>query len=404
LQETEGIFTEVDLQQLRGGYPSVDNWHAQLLQEVGLTGWTPNTNDVEVLHYFSGGHLITMFNRSLIGRDSNEPSPITGKVEEPYPYSLPIVQYKHIPVPKEFFGIGVPEILEVLQEDKNMVRSARRDNLDLSIHKILIARAGADINYDLIKYYGGAIWPVENLQDIQPFEQGDLHPSAYQEEEKIWFDMQNALSMFGYSRGMTPTHEERPTTVIKLQQAAMNRIDLAVKMTEFTVLQQIASRVILLTRRYMPQGNYEAIIGEPDAGFYKLPEEYIRNMFLIKPMGSSVTHIKELRQQQAQVMFQMLTNAIQLKGQGTQPFDIDFYEAIKTSLDSLEVPNIGKILTKIDPQQMAMQQQQQMQQQMGMQQAMVNDERRFQIQMELVKQSGQQKLESMRKVKYGTHA
>ena len=399
LQKSQNVFPGVNFKTLTGG-KSIDDWHGQLLRDIGIAGWSPDDSEVEVLNYFSGGHVITLFNRAIIGRDSSTPDE-NKQVSTPFPYDLPIVGNKYIPVPSEFFGIGVPEVLEVLQEDKNMVRSARRDNLDLTIHKIILARTGADINYDLLKYYGGAIWPLENLQDIQAFNQGDIHPSSYQEEEKLWFDMQNALSMFGYSRGMTPTHEERPTTVIKLQQASMNRLDLAVKMTEFTFLQQIATRVVLLTRRYMEQGTYEAIIGEPDAGFYKLPEEYVKQMFLIKPMGSSVTHIKEIRQQQSQTMIQMIDGALKLKDQGTQPYDVNVYEAFKDTLDALEVQNIGKILIKIDPQQAAQQAQQSVQGQMQQAEQAAQGQRQFEVNMELLKQSGDQKLEAMRLVKYG---
>jgi len=398
IQRTQNVFTGIDFNSLAGG--QLEEWHRNLLRDIGIENWVPDEKNVEVVNYFTGGHVITLFDRKVIGRDSSLDA--SGKtLPPPYPYVQPIVGYKYIPVPLEFFGIGVPEVLETLAEDKNMIRSARRDNLDLVIHKIILARTGADINYDMLKYYGGAIWPLENLQDIAPFEQGDIHPSSYQEEDKIWFDEQNALSMFGYSRGMTPTHEERPTTVIKLQQASMNRLDLAVKLAEFTVLQQIANRVVMLTRRFMEQTDYEMIIGEPDAGFYKLPEEYIKQMFLIKPMGSSVTHIKEIQQQQAQSMIQLLQGALQMKGAGTQPFEVNVYEAYKEAMEAFEIQNIGKILVKTDPKQAQMQKQQGIMQQIGMNEMAQQGDRNFQMHMELLRQAGMQNLEKMRLVKYG---
>ena len=328
-------------------------WHKNLLAEVGIQDYEPDAENIEVIHYFSGGHVITMANRALIVRDSNIPVPdlITGQgiVTKPFPYDLPIVQYKFIPLPLEFFGMGIPEILEVLQEDKNLIRSARRDNIDLSINKVLKARAGADINYDLIKYYAGAIWPLENINDIEPLEIGDVTQSSYAEEEKVRFDMENALSMFGYARGMTPTHEERPTTVIKLQQAALNRLDLAIKLAEFTAMQQIATRIVMLTRRFMPQPEYEAIIGEPDAGLYKLPEDAIKKFYLFKPLGSSITHVKEIRQQQLAFAAQVLEKVAPVSMNSVQPFAINWYEATREALESADVKNIDKVLIKIPP-------------------------------------------------------
>jgi len=350
--ERGGYYKDIDkLRAMFGGSGAANpdaEWHKQLLAECKLSDWLPSDEGIEVLHYFSGGHIISFANRAVILRDSNEANPQTGNVVKPFPYDQPVVQYKYMPVPLEFFAMGIPEVLEVLQEDKNLIRSARRDNIDICIQKIIKARAGADINYDLIKFYAGAIWPLESLTDIEPLDIPDVTASSYQEEQKVSSDMENALSMFGYARGMTPQHQELPTTVMKLQQASLNRLDLAIKLAEFTTLQQIADRVILLTRRFMPQSEYEAICGEPDAGFYKLSEDAIRKFYVIKPMGSSVTHIKELRQRQIQAAFQLLTSVMPMGPANIQPFTVDLYEAAKTGLEAYDIKNIDQLLPKLN--------------------------------------------------------
>lgn len=350
--ERGGIYEGVE--QLRGmfggstGSAPDTQWHKDLLAECGLADYQPSDEEIEVIHYFSGGHIISFANRAVILRDSGMANPETGNVVKPFPYDQPIVQYKFMPVPLEFFAMGIPEVLEVLQEDKNLIRSARRDNIDICIQKILKAKAGADINYDLIKFYAGAIWPLENLTDIEEVDIKDVTASSYNEEQKIASDMENALSMFGYARGMTPQHQELPTTVMKLQQASLNRLDLAIKLAEFTTLQQIANRVILLVRRFMPQAEYEAIVGEPDAGFYKLSEEAIQKFYIIKPMGSSVTHIKELRQQQIQAAIGMLSNVAPIGPMNIQPFTVDFYEATRTALEAYDMKNVEQLIPKLN--------------------------------------------------------
>jgi hypothetical protein len=341
-------------------------WHKSLLAEVGITDYEVDPDEIEMIHYFSGGHIITMANRAVIVRDSNEPVPNSlgdSQVVKPFPYDLPTVQYKFMPVPLEFFAMGIPEVLEVLQEDKNLIRSARRDNIDICIQKILKARAGADINYDLIKFYGGAIWPLENLNDLEALEIGDVTQSSYREEAQVASDMENALSFFGYARGMTPTHEERPTTVMRLQQASLNRLDLNVKLTEFTVLRNLATRILLLTRRFMSQGDYEAIIGDRDAGFYKLPEEVILRHFIAKPIGSSITKVKEIRQQQVQMAAMILEKLAPVAMSGPEPFQINWYQAGREGLESCDTKNVDQLLIKLNPQQaQQMAQQSQLQQ------------------------------------------
>ena len=264
---------------------------------------------------------------------------------KPYPYDMPVIQYKYMPIPLEFFAMGIPEVLEVLQEDKNLIRSARRDNIDLIINKVLKARSGADINFDMIRYYPGAIWPLENLQDLEPVEMQEVTQSSYQEESLVKADMENALSLFGYARGMTPTHTEQPTTVMKLQQASLNRLDLAVKMAEFTTLQNIATRMVMLIRRYMQPGVYEAIVGDADAGLFKMSETDVRRFFMIKPVGSSITNIKEIRQQQIMSAIQLLMGLTPDKTiMNIKPYTIDYQEVVKTALDALDLKNVDSII------------------------------------------------------------
>jgi len=342
-----GIYKNVNLLKVpeSSGSDSEKNWHRNLLDEIGMTNYHLEDNDVEIFHYFSGGHIITIGDRKVILRNSN------GKDEKPFPFDMPLVQYKYMPVPLEFYAMGIPEVLEVLQEDKNLIRSARRDNIDLVINKILKAKSGADINFDLIKYYAGAIWPLENLTDIEEMDMQDVTASSYQEEAMRQQDMENALSLFGYARGQTPTHSEQPTTVMKLQQASLNRLDLAVKLAEFTTLQNIATRIILLTRRYMDKSDYEAIVGGQDAGFFKMTEEDIRKFYYFKPMGSSVSHIKEVRLQQITSALQLAMNIPpELRVNNIQPYTMDLYEAERELYDAVDVRNADRILKKM-PQQ-----------------------------------------------------
>jgi hypothetical protein len=221
----------------------------------------------------------------------------------------------------------------------------------LCIQKIILGKEGADINYDLIKFYPGAIWP-DLLGKIDFLDIPDVTQSSYAEEKQIQADMENALSLFGYARGMTPAHSEQPNTVMKLQQASLNRQDINVKLAEFTVLQEIARKILALDRRFMSLQTYEAIVGEPDAGFYKLPLEYVNRFYAVRPVGSSVSHIKEVRQAQIEFMLKtIMAMPPQIMQGNIQPFTVDYLEAARSALDAADVKNINKILIPMQPQQ-----------------------------------------------------
>jgi len=330
--------------------PTMD-WHQQLLMEVGMEGYQTEDTDIELMHYFSGGHVVDIADRKAILRDTRGGT-------KPYPYDHPICQYKFMPIPMEFFGAGIPEVLEFLQEDDNLIRSARRDNVDLCIQKILKYREGADINLEVVgKYFPGAMWPVPNVNDVQEMEMKDVSQSSYMETELRKHEKENALSLFGYARGMTPKHQEQPYTVMKLQQASLNRTDLAVKLAEFGFLQNIATRIILHLRNNCSQTEYESIIGERDAGFYQMPPDAIRRFYFIKPVGSSVTRIREIRQQQIQFAMGILGGIPpEAMIQGITPFKVDWYEAAREALEAADMRKIDRILVPTPPQQAAAEQ------------------------------------------------
>jgi hypothetical protein len=125
------------------------------------------------------------------------------------------------------------------------------------------------------------------------------------------------------------------------------------------VLRNIATRVLLLTRRYMPQQDYEAILGEKDAGFYRMSEDQVRRYFIARPVGSSVTHVKELRQQQAAQGIQTLLQLAQVSQMSAEPFKINWYQAGKSVFDALDIKNADQILIKLQPQEIQMMQTQQ---------------------------------------------
>ena len=93
---------------LRGYFGDTETtWHKDLLAEIGIADYDTDPNEVEVIHYFSGGHIITIINRAIIVRDSTEA--ITNSLNQqqiikPFPFDQPIVQYKYMPVCYSFFG------------------------------------------------------------------------------------------------------------------------------------------------------------------------------------------------------------------------------------------------------------------------------------------------------------
>lgn len=342
--EQKGIYKNVrQMESLNSG--DIDDERKQLLMEIGVQQYISDDKDVhEILEMYSYGHIITVGDRQIILRDTRSDK------FRPYPYDIPLVDDRYVPVPGEFYGMGIPEILRDLQADKNTVRSQRRENVDLILNKILKLRSGADVDIDTLKFFPGAIWMVEDIErDIRELDLRDVTQSAYQEEEHLDMDMERATGQYRYSQGQAPQREETATGIIRLQQAAQSRMDISLKMTEFSAMRSIATKVILQVRQFMPQAEYERIVGEPDAGFYKIPLEDIQRFYDFMPVGSSITRVKEQRAKQLMEGLKMLMS-IPPQVQQMGGFQVNYRKMIEMGMDeALDIKNYKQIIMDAPP-------------------------------------------------------
>jgi hypothetical protein len=101
----------------------------------------------------------------------------------------------------------------------------------------------------------------------------------------------------------------------------------------------------------MTQEQYERIIGEPDAGFYKYSQKELFQALDVVPQGSSITANKETRSQQIEKAVGLLQNVDPQMAMNNpvQPYVVNMYEANKMSLEDLDVKNVDDILVKQEP-------------------------------------------------------
>ncbi len=345
--QKSGVYKNVE--RVRDDEAHIDDKVKERLGDIGFTSfdqyYDPITNRVEILDYFEDGHVITVGARKTILRDSRE------KGDPVLPYHLPVIDIRLVEVPGEFFGIGFPEILKDDQEYINLLRSGRLDNLDIIINKLFKYRPTSTTSLSTIVSYPGARMPVDDMGDIQEFPMSDISGSIYEEEDRIRMTAQDSVGEQDLARGINNQNERTATGIMALQQATMTRFDVHVKTFEFSAVRQFGKKEAQIVRQFMPQAQYEQIIGEKDAGFYKMSLEDIFDLYDILPVGSSVTANRELRVQQVQQAQDMLFNLPpEVAQQNVTPFNIDLYEVAKLGLDSLEIKNSEELIPKLEQQ------------------------------------------------------
>lgn len=334
---------------------------------TGVDYADPKTGEVEILDYFEGGHIITVGARGVILRDtkrdmgkkaSGDSLGQVDRMESVLPYHLPLVDVRFIPVPREFFGIGAPEVLTDDQMYIDLLRSARLDNIDLVINKLFKVRINSDIDPDTIFSAPGNIIPVTNMDDIDEFKVTDVTGSAWQEEEAVKTAANDAIGEHPYARGEPPVRRETATGITRLQEATMTRFDTLLKIMEFTAIRSIGQKAIQIIHEYMTPEQYARIVNpktpEEEGSieqFFSLDREELVKQVDVVPVGSSITSQREVRSQQIMQAQQLLMQLQpQITMQNNPPFTVNMFEVAKMSLEDLDIRNVDEILQEQAPQ------------------------------------------------------
>jgi len=121
--ERKGIYSGVSTLIPGGDTTSEEDPVQHMLREVGLSAVEYNEEKIELLDCFEGGDVITIANRRVIIRDTRK------DVLRPYSFPTPILDVRFAGAPGEFVGIGHVEAMKPLQQELNLLRSQRRENV-----------------------------------------------------------------------------------------------------------------------------------------------------------------------------------------------------------------------------------------------------------------------------------
>lgn len=301
-----GIYENVDecIDHMADNY-KVDEFRHLRLGSVDISedmygDWKSNRKSIMVLKYWDREKIYHIAAGKFVLMED----------ENPFGDILPYIMMKYTPVPHELYGIGIPEMIESLQNELNELRNQRLDNVNLINNRMFVVNKLADIDIDNMISYPGNVIMTNDMNAVVPLVTPDITRSIYMEEDIIKRDMQNATGEFEYSRGATPSHRETATGIIKLQQAANIRFDAVLKNVEFT-FRDIAKLFIWYNSQFLEPSDFARIVGVRDfirmGGnyFYQIPVEEMLKLYHFQPVGSSMTAVKDLRIQQIMQLYQM---------------------------------------------------------------------------------------------------
>lgn len=295
------------IEEVPGGVSPRDRqWHKELLAEIGWTDWRPDKEIYEVYHQYKDGHIISILNRGYIARDTA----ITTPKNPPFPYHNPVLDMRYVGVPKEWFAIGIPEILANLQLAINLLNSQHFDNVDLILNAVIKVRRDSGVDPALAFLHPGALWWVRDMDDMAVEAPEDVTSGSWiLNRRQLYEDAQNLVGQHGYSRGEVPPHgRETASTVIRLQQASLGRMETQVKLTELGPIRMMGRMLGAIAKNKLHKGIFEDVTGVPPVEVFRDTDDFaMKYMIDAVPRGSAISAVREIRTEQLMELLQIMT-------------------------------------------------------------------------------------------------
>jgi len=335
----KGIYNN-RVDELKGKGDGEEDAVVELLKRIGFSMADISTGKeggrIEVLDCMEGGNVTTIANKRCIIQD-------TSKEEvKPFLFDFPLLDCRASGGPGEFVGVSLAESMKPLQDELNLLRSQRRENVSLILNKMWkYDMLAGEVDLDTLISAPNNVIITNNNQCLEEVVFNDITQSSYKEEESLIYDMQNVTSLWDYARGGTPRRKETATGIIRLQQAAQARNEWILRKIDTYVLMPLAKRLIVYAREYLDRSDYDEIVGVPNSAdeFYSLAPERLTRLLQIRPMTESITSVKEINMN---MFLQAFDRLIQVP-------EVNRPALIKQMLERLGQKDLKSILPMLSP-------------------------------------------------------
>lgn len=178
--------------------------------------------------------------------------------KRPYVIGFAVLE-THKPLPS-----SVPELVKPLQDAINNLENTRSDNVLFALNKRAKVKRGA--NVDTVAYLRnvpGGIVNVDNMEDIEVLETGDVTASSYQEEDRkrqAFDDLVGNFNPMQLHQAGAP--REAQGTVRMLQGPASEMTEYMLQTFAITFVVECLRHIVLLEQHYETDKTILAIAGQ----------------------------------------------------------------------------------------------------------------------------------------------
>ena len=216
-------------------------------------------NDVEILHYYNRAlDVYWVAANNVVIRDG----PIPWKHKE-----IPFAVRYYYRVPGQFWGMGIPKVLQMLSEERNSIRNLNMDRQNLQINKMFLHNNMFDLDEeDLVSRPHGLIsvdtngLPID--QAIKPIEYGDV-PASYFKTEQIM--QEDIIRATGIDTRLTDVPEQNTATASNIsREQQLKRVTMLGTLDEMDTLIRLGRLKWSNIQFFYPLGRMDTIYEDND--------------------------------------------------------------------------------------------------------------------------------------------
>lgn len=237
-----------------------------------------HSKKVRLIEYWEDDRVIVVAENKVVIRDEINPY---------WHCKKPFIFGRICPVENQFYGIGLMEMVESLQNELNDLRNLRMDNLKLAINCMYKIARDADVDIDnLINQPGGVIL-TNYIDGIDVLQTKDVTSNAFTEAKIITDDIQTTHGIYDYSKGRPSQDRETATGILSLQEAANYRFKLMILLMCKNIIGNGSELMVDLNEQFINTDKIFRLTGE-DYNITPYDVEDVIGRFDFEPVGASL--------------------------------------------------------------------------------------------------------------------
>ena len=216
------------------------------------------------------------------------------------------IAQRPFPRPRQrFFGRCLPQILEHMQREMNAVHNQRADATTISISPPFLRLRTSDVDADLVKFYPGAEILVDSMDEIQQLAVSPMIPGIELEQQaKDWSERASPINDLAMGRQTEGTKKTLGEVQIVTAKSGQRVADVVSRLQE-EGMTELAQQTLGLMYQFM---------SDEELDFYNVTRDLLTIPWNIVPHGNIATADKQMKRQEADFMYMLLTG-----GQGGPP-------------------------------------------------------------------------------------